>query len=93
MDTSTGLPLAIKMKVAATCGAKLNAVGMVNLITAVQTKVAGADAAHTFSGLGQGAEYEVVVRDDETGAVSEPQTMRTAAGCGSRWGPGTRTHC
>ena len=33
VDTSTGLPLAIRMKVAAPCGAKLNAVGMVNLIT------------------------------------------------------------
>ena len=49
MDTSTGLPLGIKMKVAATCGAKLDAVGMVNLITAVQTKVTGADAAATIS--------------------------------------------
>ena len=49
VDTSTGLPLAIRMKVAAPCGAKLSAVGMVNLITAVQTKVTSADRAATIS--------------------------------------------
>lgn len=49
MDTSTGLPLAIKMKVAAPCGAKLNAVGMVNLITVVLTKVNSTDATATIS--------------------------------------------
>ena len=49
VDTSTGLPLAFRMKVAAPCGAILNAVGMVNLITAVQTKVTSADPAATIS--------------------------------------------
>ena len=35
--------------------------------------------AHVLRGLPSGAAYEVVVRDDSTGAVSDPLRMRTAA--------------